>query len=84
MSTTFSMNASMRDTTPEFERIVTERFAGLTPQDRVRMCSSMFDTALAIVVSSLPPGLEAIERKRRICERLHGAELAEKAFPRPE
>ena len=71
----------MNDTTPEFERLVRERFLALAPAERVNMCAGMFDTARALVEASLPPGLDPIERRRRICRRFYG-DLADKAFPK--
>jgi len=68
------------DTTPEFEKLVRERFLALAPAERVRMCADMFETARALVEASLPAGLDAIERRRRICRRFYG-DLADKAFP---
>jgi len=72
----------MDDTTPEFRRLVAERFLALTPQERVRMCFDMFETARALVEASFPPGLDETERRRRLCERFYG-ELVHKAFPGP-
>ena len=71
----------MNDTTPEFERLVRERLLDLVPAERVSMCSDMFDTARALVEASLPPGLDPIERRRKICRRFYG-DLADRAFPR--
>jgi len=68
------------DTTPEFEKLVRERFLALAPAERVSMCADMFETARALVEASLPAGLDAIERRRRICRRFYG-DLADKAFP---
>ncbi len=70
----------MNDTTPEFAKLVRQRFFALAPADRVSMCADMFDTARALVEASLPPGLDPIERRRRICRRFYG-DLADKAFP---
>jgi hypothetical protein len=71
----------MDDTTPEFRRLVRERFLALEPAERVRMCGEMFDTARSIVEASLPDGLDPEERRYRICRRFYG-ELAERAFGR--
>jgi hypothetical protein len=71
----------MRDTTPEFERFVAARYGRLTPAERVRLCTEMFDAARVLVESSLPPGLSDRERKRRITERFYGPELANRVFP---
>jgi len=71
----------MDDTTPEFRRLMRERFHALAPVERVRMCADMFDTARRIVEASLPPGLDPEERRYRICRRFYG-ELADRAFGR--
>lgn len=69
----------MQDTTPEFQRMVDERYRRLTPAERVRMCTEMFNVARMLVDSSLPHGLEPIERRRRIAERFYG-EFGRKAL----
>lgn len=69
----------MRDTTPEFQRLVDECYRRLSPAERVRIGTEMFDTARLLVEASLPAGLDPGERRRRIAERFYG-ELARKAF----
>jgi len=71
----------MNDTTPEFRKLVQMRLLALAPAERVSMCADMFETARALVEASLPPGLDPIERRRRICRRFYG-NLTDKAFPR--
>ncbi len=71
----------MQDTTPEFERFVAAQYRRLTPAERVRLCTEMFDAARVLVESGLPPGLDERERRRRITERFYGAELAHRVFP---
>jgi len=71
----------MRDTTPEFHKLVDERYAALAPEERVRICTEMFDTAVAVAAASLPEGLDPAERRFRLCERLYG-DLAARALPR--
>jgi len=70
----------MNDTTPEFAKLVRQRFLALAPAERVSLCADMFETARALVEASLPPGFDPIERRRQICRRFYG-ELADKAFP---
>ena len=72
----------MNDTTPEFRRLLRERFQALSPVDRVRMCADMFETARQIVEASLPAGLNEQERRYQICRRFYG-DLADHAFGRP-
>jgi hypothetical protein len=71
----------MQDTTPEFRRRVEEGYARMAPEERVRICSEMFDTARALVESSMPEDLDPVERRFMICERFYG-ELAARALPR--
>ena len=71
----------MQDTTPEFQKRVQEGFARMTPEERVRVCTEMFDTAVALAAASLPQGLDSAERRFRLCERLYG-DLAARALPR--
>ncbi|MFM9972406.1 MAG: hypothetical protein ACKVQK_28830 [Burkholderiales bacterium] len=71
----------MRDTSPEFQKFVDEQYRRLTPGERVRLCTEMFDAARTLVESSLPPGLDEYERKRRITERFYGSEFADRVFP---
>jgi hypothetical protein len=40
----------------------------------------MFETAQRIVLSSLPEGMGEQERKRELCRRFYGEELARRAY----
>ena len=80
-STVFCESAWMRDTTPEFQRFVDAQYQSLTPGERVRLCTEMFDAARTLVESTLPPDLSEYERRRRITERFYGAEFANRVFP---
>jgi len=71
----------MQDTTPEFRKLVAEGYARMSPEERVRICTEMFDTAFALASASIPVGLDPAERRFRLCERFYGA-LAARAFPR--
>lgn len=71
----------MKDTTPEFRKLVDEGFARMTPEERVRVCTEMFDTAVALAAASLSEDLDPAERRFKLCERLYG-DLAARAFPR--
>ena len=72
----------MSDTAPETEALLRERYAALTGAERALMALPMFDTAQRIVLSSLPPGLSESERRRELCRRFYGEELARQAYPR--
>lgn len=71
----------MQDTTSEFQRFVDEQYRRLTPGERVRLCTEMFDAARNLAESSLPRDLSEYERKRRITERFYGSEFADQVFP---
>ena len=73
--------ASMQDTTPEFRKMVEQGYASMAPEERVRVCTEMFDTAFALVEASMPEGLDPGERRFRLCERFYG-DLAARALPR--
>jgi hypothetical protein len=70
----------MSDTSPEFEAMITERYRKMTPDERVRIAASMYDTAAAIVLSSLPPGLSRRERRLAFARRFYEGELPEAAL----
>ena len=62
----------MNDTNPEIARMVRDRYAAMTPQERVHIGAEMFDTARAIVIASFPPNLTERERRRMLCQRFYG------------
>jgi hypothetical protein len=70
----------MSDTTPEVSRLVDERYAAMTPEERMRIAAAMYETARAIVESSLPPGLTREERRYAVIKRFYGGELPEAAL----
>lgn len=70
----------MNDTDPKVEAMVRARYAAMTPLQRLEIASSMFDTARAIVASSLPPGLTREQRRYAIAKRFYGDELSEPAL----
>ena len=45
------------------------------------MAMQMFETAQQIVLSSLAPTLTEQQRRRELCRRFYGDELARAAFP---
>lgn len=70
----------MNDTSPAIERMVRERFAAMTPQERFAIGCQMFETARAIVLSSFPPELSPAQVRWRLCERFYGEKLAREAY----
>lgn len=70
----------MKDTTPEMEKLVRERYLAMTPVERFLIGVQMFETARSMVLASFPCELSAEEVRWRLCERLYGAALAREAF----
>ena len=71
--------AFVNDTSPEIERMVRSRYAAMQPVERFMIGVSMFESARAIVLASLPAGLSSEDLRRKLCERLY-PELAAHAF----
>jgi len=70
----------VNDTSPEMERMVTERYKLMSPDQRMRIASSMFETARAIIESSLPLTLTRRERRLAFARRLYSGELPDAAL----
>jgi len=70
----------LNDTSPEMDKIVAERYKLMTPERRMRMASSMFETARAIIESSLPLNLTRRERRLAFAKRLYAGELPDAAL----
>ena len=73
----------MNDTCAETESFLKARYAAMTGSERALMALQMFETAQQIVLSSLDPNLSESERRRELCRRFYGDELAQAAFPAP-
>ena len=70
----------MNDTAASMQRRVAEHYRRLSPQERMRIASSMFETARRIVESSLPPNLTGTERRLAFARRLYAGELPDAAL----
>jgi hypothetical protein len=70
----------VNDTPPALSGLVAATYAAMTPEERLRIASSMFDTARAIVDSSLPPSLPSADRRIAIARRFYGRELPDAAI----
>ncbi len=68
------------DTSEEFAHRVRERYAAMTPAERIAIVVSMRQSAYAIVASSLPPNLTREQRRYQIAKRFYGDELPEAAL----
>jgi hypothetical protein len=71
----------VNDTSPEIEAVLAARYAAMTGSERALMALQMFETAQQIVLSSLAPDLSESQRRRELCRRFYGEELARSAFP---
>ena len=71
----------MNDTSPETEAFLKARFAAMTGSARALMALQMFETAQQIALSSIDPALSEDQRRRELCRRFYGDELALAAFP---
>jgi hypothetical protein len=72
-------NYETKDTTPEVEKMVPERYLAMTPVERFLIGVQMFETARSMALASFPREISAEEIRRRLCERFYGA-LAREAF----
>jgi len=70
----------MNDTDPQIAELVRHRLLERSGAERVMMASGMFEAAKAMVLASLPTGLNEIEIKRLLVERLYGDEVDARGF----
>jgi hypothetical protein len=70
----------VNDTSPEMDKMIAERYKLMTPDRRMRIASSMFETARAIIESSLPLNLTRRERRLAFAKRLYAGELPDAAL----
>lgn len=73
----------MSDTHPVVAREMAARYGRMSPLERLQIASGMYDTARAIILSTLPNELPENERNYRLFIRMHGEAfepLARKAF----
>jgi hypothetical protein len=71
---------SVADTSPAIETILRERYAVMSGSERALMALQTFETAQHIVLSSLPEGLGERARRRELCRRFYGEDLARRAY----
>ena len=70
----------MTDTSPAIEALVQERLLAMSGSERALMAAHMFETAQNIVLSSLPADTSEAGRRRELCRRFYGEDLALKVF----
>lgn len=67
----------MHDTSAKMAAMVAKRHRQMTPEERLQAASAMFDTARAIVESSLPATLSNTARRWAWAKRIYGNDLPE-------
>ena len=70
----------MKDTSTAVERLVSAHHAAMTSEERMRIAASLYETARAMIDSSLPTNLTIEQRRYAIVKRLYGDELPESAL----
>ena len=70
----------MNDTSDAFSKVVSERYRSMTPSERWMAASSLFETARAIIQSSLPSSLTVEQGRLAVVRRLYNDELPEEAL----
>jgi hypothetical protein len=70
----------MNDTCDAVAQLVADHHSDMTPEERLQVTASLFETARTIVDSSLPQDLTREERRLAIVRRLYGNELPEAAL----
>ena len=70
----------MNDTSAAVAQLVADRHRNMTPEERLHIAASLYETARAIVDSSLPQSLTREERRLAIARRFYGDELPEAAL----
>jgi hypothetical protein len=72
----------MDDTHPDIRRLFDKMLMNRSGAERLIMGCGMFETARSLVLASIPAGISGAELKRRLCERIYGDEVDQKAFAR--
>jgi hypothetical protein len=70
----------VNDTPSEMDKMVAQRYKLMAPDRRMRIASSMFEMARAIIESSLPLNLTRRERRLAFAKRLYAGELPDAAL----
>lgn len=68
---------TVNDTAETVARRQRECYAAMMPEERLRIAAAMYETARAIVVSSLPRELTPQQRRYAIARRFYGDEVSE-------
>ena len=69
----------MNDTSEDVALIIRERYRAMTPTERIRMASGMFETARALATAGIQaqhPDLDAVELRVALFDRLYGRDYS--------
>jgi hypothetical protein len=70
----------MNDTFATVAQLVADHHRDMSPEQRLQLAASLYETARTIVDSSLPQDLTREERRLAIARRFYGGELPEAAL----
>ena len=70
----------MNDTLPAIDALLRERYTSMSGSERALMAMQMFETARHIVLSSLAEDMDELGRRRELCRRFYGDDLARRAY----
>lgn len=75
------MNSSKSpDTSEDIHRELTRRYMQLPGGKRVIICTGMFETAKALIYSSMPPNLNRYEQRKYFFKRMYGYDAPEQCL----
>lgn len=67
----------MTDTAEPIARMQREYYAAMSPEERMRIAASMYETARAIVASTLPTDATPAQARYAIARRFYGDDLTD-------
>lgn len=67
----------MKDTSKDVSNLYSSMLDKLTGQERMQMCSNMFDVARELIIASFPKDLSEKEKRRLLFLRLYGQDFSE-------
>jgi hypothetical protein len=66
---------ALSDTSDTVACLVAKKHASMTPEERMRVASDLYEAARSIVDSSLSPGLTGAERRLAMARRFYGTDV---------
>jgi hypothetical protein len=67
----------MKDTSKDISNLYNDMLNKLTGQERMQLCSDMFDTARELILASFPKGISEKEKRKLLFLRLYGQDFSE-------